>query len=141
MSEQETLDSLRKELHTLRGELTMAKYQVAHLEAKLAGTPLYDHWTTWNAPRVSLDQNGKPYAWHITLSEYERSNLLWLMCDVIGYPYGRGMEPFNLANTGDWNGTIPNMLRGDHSAPTEHVPNKTVIDLKDQVEQWRKDGR
>jgi len=136
------LQRLRRELHETKGDLAMARFQIAMLEGKLQGKPLYDHWTTAEAPRVTLDKDGKPIAWHITLNEYQRANLLWLMCDLIGYGIkGPGVEPFQAANTGDWNGEIPNMLRANHAEETEHRPNRTAEDLAKSVESWRNSGR
>jgi hypothetical protein len=106
---------------------------------------LYDHWTGDDAPRVTLDDAGKPIKWHITLNEYQRSNLLWLLCDLIGYGKGPGggVKPFTYANTGDWNGEIPNMLRVDHREDTTHRPNTPVEEIRRriQVEQSIHDAR
>lgn len=62
----------------------------------------------------------KPKTWTITLNEYQRANLLWLF-ELIGYTYGKGVEPFTYANTGDWVGEIPLMLDMDNDR--EHQPN------------------
>lgn len=100
--------------------------------------PLYPEHADWyDGPEVTYDESGKPIKWHITLNEYQRANLLWLLCDVIGYgtPY---IEPFHLANTGDWAGEIPNMLRRDHREPTEHRPNLPADELRRNVEHWLK---
>lgn len=78
--------------------------------------------------------------WVIELTKYHRDNLLWLF-NVCGYPWGHGLDPFTMANTGDWSGEIPNMLAKpgqdcvlDH---TDH-PNKSVTELREQIESWLK---
>lgn len=58
---------------------------------------------------IQRDQNGNPIAWTITLNEYQRSNLLWLLLDVCGYDRPAALVPY--LNTGDWVGEIPNALR------------------------------
>jgi hypothetical protein len=73
--------------------------------------------------------NGERQTTTITLSEYHRSNLLWLMCDVCGYD--RKDAAVHGLNTGDWNGEIPNALRctednGPYEEPTQ-PPNSTTM--------------
>jgi hypothetical protein len=94
-------------------------------------------WAKEGAPIVERKAERQ---WHLTLNEYQRANLLWLLCDLVGY--GRsGVEPFTYANTGDWAGEIPNMLRDDHRVDTEHKPNVSVEDIQRRVEAFRKVDR
>jgi hypothetical protein len=78
--------------------------------------------------------------WVIMLSKYHRDNLLWLF-NVIGYP-GGGIKPFTFANTGDWNGEIPLMLRkpGQHNPVLDEKdhPNKSIDALRADIEAWLK---
>lgn len=48
--------------------------------------------------------------WRLTLNQYQRDNLLWLL-NACGYPCqpngeASGVPPFTLANTGDWLGDL-----------------------------------
>jgi hypothetical protein len=65
--------------------------------------------------------------WQITLNSYERANLLWLLCDLLGYSRD-GVVPFTYANTGDWVGQIANKLRVDHNDPNDQ-PQSNVTKL------------
>lgn len=136
MSDDEELKRLKEEVHSLRGELTMTKIRLRLMEGKLQGQPLYSHWNDAEAPRVTVNDEGCPIRWHITLNGYQRSNLLWLMCDLVGY-CKPGVEPFTFANTGDWAGEIPNMLRDDHRKVIES-PNTSVDQVRQRVEEWKR---
>lgn len=79
-------------------------------------------------------------SWVIELNKYQRDNLLWLF-NAIGYPNAKTVEPFHLANTGDWAGEIPNMLvkpGKDCVIDENDHPNRTIADLKDAVTGWIK---
>lgn len=81
--------------------------------------------------------------WVIQLNKYHRDNLLWLL-NAVGYPHGKSVEPFHLANTGDWNGEIPQMLAkpgGDCVLDKDDRPNKSVEDLKSDVDFWIKSNK
>lgn len=94
--------------------------------------------------------------WNITLNKYHRDNLLWLF-NAIGWPeWDKAVPPFNLANTGDWNGEIPQMLAKpgqdwlvkldppfDYSKPgmladtlKYDQPNVSIEQLRQSVEAW-----
>ena len=60
-------------------------------------------------PKVSYNEEGEPTEWTITLDSYQRNNLL-LLLNVCGFPASAGVEPFNIANTGDWIGEVARML-------------------------------
>lgn len=140
--------SLRSEISALRDQLAEVKADLGHALTELSqyercfnGTYLYPTWTGVHAPRVSYDQNNEPYLWHITLNRYQRTNLLWLMCDLMGYSKGTatmagGIPPFNFAATGDWAGEIPNMLRFDHNEPLNPLPNMTAEAIQQYVKSW-----
>lgn len=85
-----------------------------------------------------------PETWVLCLNRYERDNLLWLL-NAIGYPYGKtAIEPFTLANTGDWVGEITQMLmkmEGDKKTLTidsNDRPNMSLDDLQTWVNRWVK---
>lgn len=83
------------------------------------------------------EKGGEELVWAIELTKYHRDNLLWLM-NVIGYPrQEERVDPFNLANTGDWNGEIPIWL-GYVLDPADH-PNITIEELRRRVTQWLAD--
>lgn len=73
---------------------------------------------------IERDGEGRPISWSIRLNEYQRSNLLWLLCDVVGY--GRKTCMVSGLHTGDWVGEIANMLRLNEKGEMEeswHVAN------------------
>jgi hypothetical protein len=68
--------------------------------------------------RIVREDNGAPARWTITLNEYQRANLLWLLCDVAGYD--RDRPAVHGLNTGDWLGELANALRiNEHGAYEE----------------------
>lgn len=78
--------------------------------------------------------------WVIELNRYHRDNLIWLF-NAIGYPHGNGVEPFTMANSGDWAGEIPNMLckpGKDCVLDKDDRPNRSLEDLKTSVQFWAK---
>jgi len=82
---------------------------------------------------VKRDDKGEPASWTITLNEYQRSNLLWLMCDIAGYDRKETLVPG--LQTGDWAGEIPNALRcHEHDSSryeeSAHRPNVSVEDAR-----------
>lgn len=97
---------------------------------KLDKQYLYQYWTNEDAPMVSYDENGKPIKWHITLNEYQRANLLWLLCDLVGHGKA-GIFPFTFANTGDWAGEIPIMLNASYK--TQQKPNVSAEEVEERV--------
>jgi hypothetical protein len=58
----------------------------------------------------------------MTLNRYQRDNLLWYL-NLIGYG-DPAVEPFNLANTGDWVGEVIRML--EKEAHTDEGVKKTI---------------
>jgi hypothetical protein len=83
-----------------------------------------------------------PETWVLCLNRYQRDNLLWLL-NAIGYPYGTTkVEPFTLANTGDWVGELTQMLmkvEGLNKSltidPNDH-PNMSLEELRRQIDRW-----
>jgi len=74
--------------------------------------------------------------WNITLNRYQRDNLVWLLA-AVGYPFGGddiGVEPFTLANSGDWVGEIASALDCEHAGS----PNMSIAELRQEVERWQK---
>lgn len=82
------------------------------------------HPTCCDPVYIRRNEKGERLATTITLNEYHRANLLWLLCDVAGYDRPRAAVPG--LDTGDWAGEIPNALRinerGEYEEPT-HRPN------------------
>ncbi len=81
--------------------------------------------------RIERDSAGNPVRWTITLSEYQRTNLLWLLCDVAGYDRKEAIVP--CLQTGDWAGEIPNALRLNERGEMEESktrPNAGVEGLR-----------
>lgn len=88
--------------------------------------------------------------WILVLSRYQRDNLLWLL-HACGFP-STAIEPFHLANTGDWLGEIAWMLAKDSSQivypegaeivygrvriDDDDAPNLTFDQLREGVERW-----
>lgn len=73
----------------------------------------------------------------IRLNRYQRDNLLWLL-SAIGYAGSVPIEPFHLANTGDWLGELCNMLSQDgrfHPEKTD-VSNISHALLRERIEKW-----
>jgi hypothetical protein len=70
--------------------------------------------------------------WVIQLSKYHRDNLMWLFDAIDNVP------PFHLANTGDWNGEIPQMLYKPDSVHgwKDYRANETIDGLKNSVAYW-----
>ena len=76
--------------------------------------------------------------WVIELNRYHRDNLVCLL-NAIGYPHGKPVEPFHVANTGDWVGEIHNMLANiDPKLNGQEHPNHTVAEYRQLVEDWLK---
>jgi len=71
-----------------------------------------------------------PNTWTLTLNEYQRNNLLFLL-NVCGYPYGNphAVAEMNF-DTGDWIGEIANAL-GKQTGPYGQG-STAVIDDTDQ---------
>jgi hypothetical protein len=98
-----------------------------------------DSWSfplKWQYPMVHKDAIGVARYWTITLNEYHRTNLIWLL-GLVGYPDGHGVEPFTYANTGDWVGEIHNMLRSDFRETPSLGPNCSADDIRARVAAFR----
>lgn len=80
---------------------------------------------------VELGEDGKPTFWTLRLDRYQRDNLAWLLQCVLGPD---PVEPFQMANSGDWAGEISHMLNPelDH----REQPNFTVPAFRDMVKAW-----
>ncbi len=99
------------------------------------GTTEHNPWC--QEPKIEANEKGDPQYWTIRLNRYQRDNLVWLF-GAIGYPnlgaQSEGpVEPFHMANTGDWVGEICNMLT---SVAASVNPNYSVQQLRDQVQHW-----
>ena len=81
---------------------------------------------------------GVDRTWRITLNEYQRNNLMWLL-NACGYGE-EAIEPFGSANTGDWLGEIAIMLEhpehGESKLLEEEPPNLSREDLKKEIDRW-----
>lgn len=79
--------------------------------------------------------------WKLTLNRYQRDNLLWLL-NCLGYPAGvNTVEPFGLANSGDWVGEIAWMLAPQGGTALqfgepEDVSNLSFTALRERVAFW-----
>ena len=75
--------------------------------------------------------------WKLELNEYQRNNLLWLL-NLIGYPYphAESVQPFNLANTGDWVGEVATMLRDRDGTMIARGSIQSVDEIRKAVELW-----
>jgi hypothetical protein len=75
--------------------------------------------------------------WKLSLSKYHRDNLVSLLT-AIGYPHGGLIEPFHVANTGDWVGELWLDLQYPADKGRPDQPNATPADLRQRVEAWLK---
>lgn len=71
----------------------------------------------------------------LLLDDYQRANLLWLL-RAVGWPHPEhpGIEPFTLADTGDWLGEIAGAL--EEMPATGVDPNMSESELREAVRQW-----
>lgn len=93
---------------------------------------------TDNKKEVDLEKTSagliEPYV--IELSDYARDNLLWLLSLVGGLD---ALEPFDLADTGDWVHEIMYKLKAG-SIPMGN-PNMSRENLEESVRSWLKSQR
>lgn len=98
----------------------------------------YQHGDHWRPPEI----------WTLTLNQYQRDNLLWLLQCVGGWPWQEAKErqvaPFSYANSGDWVGEIAGMLGTEDWIDGKRVPkfnpknpNCSVEQLRVLVNHWR----
>lgn len=75
--------------------------------------------------------------WSLDLNEYQRNNLLWLL-NLIGYPYPKAeaVQPFDLANTGDWVGEVAMMLRDKDGNLISKESIESVGNIQKAVDNW-----
>lgn len=94
---------------------------------------------------IIVEHSGYGPSYVISLDDYERANLLWLLA-MIGYSNGDppnlpvGIEPFTLCNNGDWVGQIANKLQSKRMHNTYNlrtVPNG-LFDLQNRINEWIK---
>lgn len=85
-----------------------------------------------------------PEIWTLTLNRYQRDNLLWLL-NAVGYPWDERVEPFTIANTGDWVGEIVQMLgkinqfdshSGHYAIDEADNPNVSRTELQSRIIEW-----
>jgi len=83
-----------------------------------------------------------PETWVLVLNRYQRDNLLWLL-NAIGYPWDAGpVEPFTLANTGDWVGELAlglmkmEDLKRSMTIDSNDKPNMSKDELAERVSRW-----
>jgi len=83
-----------------------------------------------------------PETWVLVLNRYQRDNLLWLL-NAVGYPWDAGpVEPFTLANTGDWVGELALMLMKTEgftksmTIDANDRPNMSKEELAERVSRW-----
>ncbi len=129
------VEELRSELVPL--DVAALRAKVTALESKCEGLGERSTQETCCDPRfVERDSKGDPVRWTITLDEYQRSNLLWLLCDIAGYDRKEAIVPH--LQTGDWAGEIPNALRcHEHDFRFEESarpPNVSVAQSRQWIE-------
>ncbi len=75
--------------------------------------------------------------WKLELNEYQRNNLLWLL-NLIGtpYPHAQSVQPFDLANTGDWVSELVTMLRDKDGNMISKESIESVGDIQRAVDNW-----
>lgn len=78
----------------------------------------------------SRDERRQPQ-WVLRLNKYQRDNLLWLI--NICYK----VDPFTIANNGDWIGEILWMISSSGELEEGDVPNCTMEELKKRIEWWK----
>jgi hypothetical protein len=133
----ESPTSLLTRLTAVERELSAAKAALQALGTRVDTPDAYDNrgrrtpgknQSCCDPHFIKRDEKGKPTGWTITLNEYQRANLLWLLCDVMGYD-GEGVDAMRVLGTGDWAGEVPNALRlnerGEMEKP-EMLPNSTL---------------
>lgn len=129
------LDALRNKSRTGLTAAAMAEAVIPlldycdKLEAQLddLGTPASTHDHCCHPIYIKRDANGARLTTTISLSEYHRANLLWLLCDVAGY--NRKEAAVLGLNTGDWNGEIPMALCcTENNGPYEEPSREPNID-------------
>ena len=80
--------------------------------------------------------------WTLVLNKYQRDNLLGLFRLIASYEKNplepnRSVEPFHLANTGDWFGEIYWWLYDTRlDREEDERPNVSVVEMKKRVQQW-----
>jgi hypothetical protein len=101
--------------------------------------------SVYRGPAVIYEGQGLPPSrahegmrWVLVLNRYERDNLLWLL-NLLGYGKA-GVEPFTIANTGDWVGEIAMMLADpdDYSLDAEESgkPNLRTERVVNLLDSW-----
>ena len=75
--------------------------------------------------------------WKLELNEYQRNNLLWLL-NLLGtpYPHADSVQPFHLANTGDWVTELVTMLRDKDGNMIAEDFHESVELIRKGVEDW-----
>jgi hypothetical protein len=114
-------------------QITRLRIDLAHANSTLADLGERSTNSSCCDPRfVKRNDKGEPVGWTITLNEYQRANLLWLMCDIAGYDRKEAVVPG--LQTGDWAGEIPNALRAherlQHYEESRFAPNTSVEDAR-----------
>jgi hypothetical protein len=132
-----TVDDLRSEMGP-SAEVVAMREKLAEMERKCEGLGERATNLTCCDPRfVRRDEKGEPVAWTITLNEYQRSNLLWLLCDIAGYDRKDAVVPH--LQTGDWAGEIPNALRCHESDYFKYeesalTPNRSLAEARQWID-------
>ena len=135
----ESPTSLLSRLTAAECELSAAKATLQTLGARVDTPDAYDNrgrrtpgknQSCCDPHFIKRDEKGRPTGWTITLNEYQRSNLLWLLCDVLGYD-GEGVDALRLLQTGDWAGEVPNALRLNECGEYERsdTPPSATVDF------------
>lgn len=142
----------RQEIFNLIHEVSHLQYKVKGYQDKEEQSPEWqatmrqaNAWREAEKPQV-IGEDPYHQKWIIVLNKYQRDNLLWLFA-AIGYASDAkgesGVEPFTLANNGDWVGEIPQMLQkpdAEHFCrldPEDHANGGNMEELEREVARWK----
>jgi hypothetical protein len=72
--------------------------------------------------------------WVLRLNSYQRDSLLFVF-NLMGYPYGKAVEPFSFLNDGDWVAEIGYML---DDSQTVFPKQEGIAYLREMILAWRR---
>lgn len=128
-------------LPVVRGFLVRGTAEPVSEEGSVGAATGFESRRTANvtSPMAKVEgERGKDRTWSLTLNEYQRNNLLWLL-NACGYGH-EGVPPFTCAHTGDWVGEVALMLvhpeDGVPSLGPDERANESLEDLAWDVARW-----
>jgi hypothetical protein len=86
---------------------------------------------------IEVNVNGIPVSYTLELNAYQRDNLLQLL-NICGSS-GKGIEPFTIANNGDWLKEIAILLTSDYGGKLEEQskPNMDAGTYERMLGYWK----